>query len=658
MEMLQRITVGVCYYPEHWSSQRWEQDIDNMLDMGLSVVRVAELAWSEMEKRDGEFTFDWVEDFVELAGKKGIKTILGTPQEEMPVWLRNSHPEIIRMDENGHLVGWRGMSCKNNKTFRYYAARITREMAKRFGKNPNVAGWQIDNELHGVECFCHSCVHAFQVWLRKKYGTIKNVNEAWGTVFWSQNFNSFEEVRLPAKSELTFSVSHALDFKRFVSDITVEYQDEQAEIIRQYSQDQFVTHNSFGLYHPINMYDAAKNLDVMAWDLYPNVDDDYININKGHDLMRSTKRDNFWILEQKNGYFNYSDYNLAIKPGLVRAWGYLDISRGANGLLFYRYRSGRYGNEQNPNGILRHDGSKRRAYYEIQQLTRELAPIKEKLGKTKVDAKVAIIHNYDDIWASQVKKQYKFFDVDKLENDFYKTLLCKGVAADLIHPQDDLSSYKIVIAPNLMLLSQKTADNLQRFVEEGGTAIVHIRCGQKDMFNVMVDIPWPGLLSSLCGVTVDEFEAFNENAGNNVTYRGKSYAVRWWADFLNIEDKAVTIEAIYENDFYAGRAAITSCKTGKGKAVYFGVAGCEELISSYLDDLLKEHRIAFLQLPEKVFIIRRVSCDVSYTFILNMGYKEQEVNSDIQGIDVITGKTINGLMTIKPLEILIVENKT
>jgi len=621
------------------------------------MVRIAELAWSELEIRDGKFEFDWVEEFTELAGKKGLKIILGTPQEETPVWLRNSHPEMIRVDENGLHTGGRGFSCKNNRTFRFYAARITRKMAKRFGKNPNVAGWQIDNELHGIECYCPACTKAFQKWLINKYKTIDNLNNSWGTVFWSQRFNSFKEIRLPARKELTVSVSQILDFKRFVSDTTVDYQNEQTEIIRKAAPDQFISHNSLGLYPQINMYDAAKKLDVMAWDVYPNIDDDYVDFNKGHDLIRSTKHDNYWMLEQKNGYFNYSDYNLAIKPGLVRAWGWMDISRGANGVLYYRYRSGRFGQEQNPNGILRHDGSKRRAYHEIKQLNAELAPIREKLGKTKVDAPVAIIHSYDDIWASQAKKQYKYFDVNKLENDFYKALLRRGVTADLIHPEDDLSPYKIVIAPNLMLLSQKTADNILRFVREGGTVIFHIRCGQKTMTNTMVDIPWPGLVKPLCGINVDEFEAFNENAGNNVTYLGNSYPVRWWADILSIQDPETSAEAVYENNFYKGKPAISTRREGKGKAVYFGIAGCEELIGKYLDNLLEEREITVIPLPDRVFITRRKNETVSYTFVINMGCGEQKINSGIKGTDIITGKTIEGLLQLQPLEVLVIESK-
>jgi beta-galactosidase len=654
-DFLQKINVGTCYYPEHWPRERWQMDIDNMVDMGLSVVRVAELAWSTMEPRDGEFNFGWLEDFISMAGKKNLKIILGTPSEATPVWLRAAHPEIVRIDEAGLQHGGRGMHCHTSHAFRFYIARMVREMVQRFGNNPNVAGWQTDNEFRGVNCFCSACRHAFQVWLLKKYGSLEKINEAWGTHFWSQHYNSIEEVELPAMKEVTVSTSQVLDYKRFVSWSTVDFQSKQIEIIREKAPQQFISHNSLGLYPELNMYDVARELDVMAWDAYPHVDEDYINVAKAHDLIRATKHDNFWMLEQKNGYFNGSDYNLAITPGLVRAWGLFDISRGANGVVYYRYRANRWGQEQNPNGIIRHDGSKRRAYFEIRQMNRELEPIREKLGKTRIDTPVALIHSYDEFWSEKEKKQYKNFDCHKLEHDFYRALLSKGITPDLIEPEDDLSRYKVVIAPNMILLSQKVADNIKKFVEAGGTAILHIRCGQKDPFNVMVDIPWPGLVRELCGVTVDEFEAFPDHIQNKAVFNGKEYPVRWWADVLSMNTARAA--AVYAERFYKGTPAITENTVGKGKAVYFAAAGCNELIGDYLQGIFNDRDIKTVNIPDRVFMTRRQSQEASYTFIINMGSEAREFNPGIAGTDVLTGRSITGTLRVESLEVLIIEGK-
>ncbi|MDR2618304.1 MAG: beta-galactosidase [Treponema sp.] len=655
MEIFDRVITGVSYYPEHWGRENWKTDIENIVDMGMSVVRLAELSWGVMESEDGKFNFDWLEDFIDTAGKKGLKIVLGTPSEATTVWLRAAYPEIVRVDEAGIRHGGRGMHCHTSPVFRFYTGRITAEMANRFGGNPHVIGWQIDNEFRAVDCYCSACRHAFQVWLKNKYETIEKLNNAWGTWFWSQHYNSFEEVELPALKEVTISTSQILDYKRFVSWSTVDFQSRQIEIIRRAAPHQFISHNSLGLYPNLNMYDLARDLDIMAWDAYPHVDEDFVNMAKTHDLIRAAKHGNFWMLEQKNGYFNGSDYNLAITPGLVRAWGMFDISRGANGVLFYRYRANRWGQEQNPNGILRHDGSKRRAYFEIQQMNRELAPLSEKLGKTTVEAAVALIHNYDDIWSAQAKKQYTNFDCHKLEDDFYRVLLSLGITPDLIHPEDDLSPYKIVIAPNLFLLSQKTADNMKRFVESGGAAVFHIRCGQKDTGNVMVDIPWPGLVRELLGVTVDEFEAFPDHMGNSATYKGKTYPIRWWADVLNPD--TAQAEALYAEKFYRGKPAVTARHVGKGRAVYFGVAGCRELIGDYLGDLFRDYGIKTIRTPDKVYITTRKNREVSYTFIINLGTETKEIDPCITGTDLITGKKIGMTVQVAPLETLIIEHQ-
>lgn len=652
-EYLSNVHIGTCYYPDHWPRERWQQDIDNMKDMGLDVVRIAELSWAAMEPRDGEFTFGWVDDFIALAGKNGLKIVLGTPSEATPVWLRNDHPEIIRVNDFGLIHGGRGMHCHNSPTFRYYIGRMVEQMALRYGNNPTVVGWQIDNEFRAVDCYCSVCQADFRTWLREKFGTIEALNEAWGTKFWSQHYNSFEEVRLPTKDQVTISTSQVVDYKRFISNATVAFQREQIDIIKKHAKGQFVTHNALGLYPQLNMYDLARDLDVMGWDVYPNVDDDYMAHAMCHDMMRATKHAPFWMLEQKNGYFNFSDYNLAISPGLVRAWSYMDIAKGANGVLYYRYRANRYGQEQNPNGILRHDGTKRRAYYEIQTLCRELAPIAGPLGKTNVAAEVALIHNYDDMWSCQAKKQYKNFDCFRLEMDFYRALTSLGVSVDLVSPHEDFTPYKAVIAPNLMLLSEETAASLAAYVKGGGRFLCHIRAGTKNAHNAVVDTPWPGLLREMMGVTVEEFEAFSDKTGNTAFFDGQEYPVAWWADVLALDD--AVCQATYVDKFYKGTPAITKNTYGKGEAVYFGAAGCYDLIRAYLKNLLTGLGIQTTNVPNGVYLSSRRGEGGRYDFVINMNHEKAQISLPQGGYDMLSGTRREGTITLDPLEVILLD---
>ena len=658
MDILQRVVTGVSYYPEHWGRENWETDVANIADMGASVIRAAESAWAEMEPRDGEFDFDWLEEFIALAAGYNLKLVLGTPSWTVPIWLLNSHPDIIRTNADGRR-GTDRVHCFRSTSLRFYAGRIAEAMAQRFGRDDRVVGWQIDNELSGVPCHCNECRHGFRVWLEKKYNTIEDLNNAWGTRFRSRHYRNFTEIHPPSDGIGNVLTGQALDYYRYISWSTIDFMNMQAHALRKHSVNQFISHNSLTLHHELDMYDLNKQLDIAAWDAYPGVDDDYIHHLKMHDLCRSAKHDNFWVLEQKNGYFNYSPYNLAIRPGQVRAWTWLDIARGANGVVYYRYRANRWGIEQNPNGIIRHDGSKRRAWYEIQQLNRDLAPITARLAETKVCAPVAVIHSYDDIWASMAKKQYTNYDCHKLEDEFYKTFLSMGVGTDLVHPEDDLSPYKLVVAPNLMLVSEKIAAGLSAYIAAGGTVIFNIRSGQRDEHNVMTDKTWPGLLQEVCGITIDEFEAFPQGKEVKFIYNDREYVASWWADIIStVTAKA---EAVYGEYFYQGKAAVTVNRFGKGQAVYFGAAGCSEFYSDYLKTMLDDLGIPVLCLPDRTFVIERktnISGEnaASFTFILNMGDQRQELDPGTRGTDILSGREVAGSMSIDPLEILIIKD--
>jgi beta-galactosidase len=424
----------------------------------------------------------------------------------------------------------------------------------------------------------------------------------------------------------------------------------QADIIREYAPNHWISHNSLGI-TTLNNYELTKKLDFASLDLYPNVDSDYIIEAMACDINRGTKLDNFWVLEHKNGYFNYSEYNLAITPGLVRAWAYIDISRGCNGIVFYRWRSNRWGVEQNPNGILRHDGSPRRAYFEIKQLCEELRGFGDDLAKTRVVADVAIIHNYNDIWAHEGHKQYKNYDPFQIELEFFKAITELGVTADLVEAGEDLSAYKVVLAPALMLLSSENAENLRRYVSEGGNLVVGIRTGSKNESNVVVDIPWPGHLAKICGVRVEEFEAFPDHTWNKVNYAGKLYDVKWWADVLHSE--TASVRTIYAEKFYAGSPAVTTNRYGKGTATYFGAAGCRELVRDFLKELFGTAGVTVTPMPERVYLTYRKNDKNMYSFIINMSNEEKTVTVPFTGINCFNGGAVGNTLLIKPLEVVI-----
>jgi beta-galactosidase len=651
----QKIYIGASYYPEHWPRERWPVDIALMKDAGIKVLRLAELSWSFLEPKDGDFDFSWLEDFITLANKEGIQVILGTPIEASPVWLRHKHPEVVRKDKFGRIHGDRGMHCHNSSIFKFYVSRLVNKMAEYFASNTAVIGWQIDNELRNVACYCEECSEAFRGWLQERYVTIEELNLAWGTCFWSQVYNCWEELTPPSADQLTVSVSQILDFKRFGSDSTIYHLNRQVDIIKKHAPNHFVTHNALGWYPDLNIYKLSDKLDFISWDCYPHVDGDNNIECFLHDHFRAVKNKAHWVMEQKNGYFNYSDYNLAIEPGLVRLWSYQDIARGANGVMYYRWRSNRFSGEQNPNGLLRHDGTPRRPYDEVKQLTNELDKFAKELVLTTVDAPIAIIYDYEQMWAFESHKQYKNFDYREHLLTYYRALVSLGFTADLIEPTTNLSKYKIVIAPSIAMVSKEIYENLSDFAQNGGCLIIGARSGMKTWSNTTIDTPWPGLLSKITGVIVDEFEVLPDRYSNTISYSDKEYKVNVWLDML--ETNTAKSIANYKEKFYAGRIAISENKYGKGIVYYVGVMGNENLTRDLLSNIAQACNLIPVTLPKGVYVSKRVNEKESFTFYINMNRESTSVQLQEDGRDLIKEKSVSGKVMIEGLDLLIVKSK-
>lgn len=651
---MERFPIGASYYPEQYPRERWSVDIRLMQEAGVSVLRLAESAWAELEPEDGRFDFTWLDDFMEMAAAAGMQFILGTPTEASTVWLRHKHPDVVIKDKSGETLGGRGNHCHNSSALLFHTERLVKRMAEHYANHPAVIGWQIDNELRGNLCYCETCTTKFRTWLQERYGTLEKLNQAWGTVFWSQVYNDWEEIKPPTADQMIISISQILDYNRFNSESSVKFINLQAGLIRKYAPNHFVTHNSPCIHWCLDQNELYEKLDFVSWDLYPHVDSDNIDTCFGHDFHRGLKQDNFWVLEQKNGYFNYSDYNLAIEPGIVRLWAHEDIARGADGVVFYNWRSTRFNYEQNPNGLLRHDGSPRRAYYELQQLTQELSQFGADLAGTKVEASVAIIHNFDNYWAFEAHKQYKNFDYREHMKSYYKELLRLGITADFVDPMRDLSRYKVVIAPSIMMVNEAISDRFKQFVRNGGTLIIGARSGMKTWSNVTIDTPWPGLLRELTGVTVDEFEVLPDYLSNTISYKGKEYDVKVWLDMLET-DTAESV-AIYTKKFYAGRTAVAKNCFGEGEVYYVGVMGNQEFIHDLLVDVAEESELPYHPLPSGIFKTRRVKDGVSYTFYINHNTTPTKVPLREKGADVISGKNVAGEAIINGLDVLIIKS--
>ncbi len=400
--------IGADYYPEHWPKKRWETDARLMKTAGFNVTRLAEFAWVNMEPEEGRFDFEWLEEALAVLNKHGIRALLCTPTAAMPAWVPRKYPEVMAMRESGRRIEWgrRKNNCFSSGTYRLLSERITRAMAERFAKTPNVIGWQTDNEFGHPPCFCESCRAEFQDWLRRKYGTLEGLNRAWGTHFWGHQFGRWDEITAGEGAH----PEESLDWRRFFSWLNVRFQRGQVKILRDACPKHFITHNFMGLFKELNYYDLAEDLDFVSWDNYPvrgGAPGIRYDASMAADLMRGLKKKNFWIMEQTAGPGGIAAFGRNPRPGEIRSIAFQQLAHGADGQVWFRWRTCTAGLEQYWHGLLGHDGKPGRRYKEAARTAAEYRKLEKLLAGTTVKTKAAMIYDYDSLWATMISPGYR-----------------------------------------------------------------------------------------------------------------------------------------------------------------------------------------------------------------------------------------------------------
>lgn len=658
---------GVDYYPEHWPEERWPEDARMMAEAGVNVVRLAEFAWSFLEPRPGRFDFDWLDKALGTLQTHGIKAVLGTPTASPPPWLMAMLPDAYRVLESGlrQTYGNRRECCPSHAGYRERGRTITRAMAEHYAHHPVVIGWQIDNELSG-HCFCSICQAEFQGWLRDKYGGLNTLNDAWGTAFWSHVYTDWSQIPVPLQTGGVPNPGLDLDYRRFMSDSYVRFQQEQVDILRQTCPDHVITHNFMGFhFEGIDYFDLAQTLDVVAWDNYRRTAWSLERDVKptpgalGHDTMRGLKGQSFWLLEQQAGCGGWQEVGVAPRPGEMRLWTYQAIAHGAEAILYFRWRTSRFGTEQYWHGVLDHHGQPRRRYRELQAIGSELKQVGEQLLGAESCPQVAMVLSYDTRFAFQAQPNHNEFSYPEFFASYYEALHRRNIGVDIVPPTADLGRYRLVLAPALHMLGQGAADKLGHYVDGGGTLLITARTGVKDEANAVVNMPLPGLLADVCGVEVEEYDALHAEAKvplelalpDSVPATQAAHA-RLWCDVLT-PTTAQTV-ARYRGEYYAGRAAITLNRFGQGRAVYVGTLGDKDLIDRVVGWLVDVTAISpVLNAPEAVEAVERWKDGHRLLFLLNHADWAREVTLAHPLMDLLTGRVSEGQITLGPKAVMI-----
>ncbi len=663
---------GVDYHPEHWvypydgtkenPEGRWKRDAELMAECGVNVVRMGEFCWGLYEREEGKYDFDWMERCIDVMRHEGIKVVLATPSAAPPMWLARKHPEILPLDQRGLPLasGTRHACCKNSDVFWQHTQRIIGAMADAFGKNPQLIAWQIDNGLggHNTECsYNPATLVDWHGWLEAKYETVEQLNDRLGLRFWGQVVTRFEDVPMPLQAPAPHNPALVLDWHRFSSDTCVAFVRMQAELLRERTPDIPVTTNLRAMSRLFDQFHLAETLDFVSMDSNATTRHRASENAMDIDLIRSLKRagsrtpddtGGFWVMEQKAGQVSWQDVNSLVRPGVVRLFTFQSIARGANGVLYFFWRQPRIGSEKFYGGVLTHDGrGDNRVFEEIKQVGSEVQRVAELIRDTRVVPEVAILYSHDSEWALRYPVQpTRHFNLRQHVQLFYNALHDRNIPVDFARPGDDLSQYRLVIAPSLHLLSGAETDRLRLFVHNGGTLVATCNTGLVDENNIASATGFPHDLTDLFGLEVREFEVLAPDEENHLILKGNfptshAHTARIWCDLIEPADCQVI--GTYAKDFFAGRPALTLKTYGLGKAVYLGTISQQNF---YFDLVTWLRGLAgvsmLLKVPESVEVSLRQNGDRRVYFLLNQNNSPVRINFFKPVQDFLTGRPISG----------------
>lgn len=632
------LVMGVCYYPEHWDESLWQSDLQRMKQCGIRVIRIAEFAWNKFEPEEGIFTFDFFDRFLSLAAQEGMQVIFCTPTATPPAWASHNYPEILNTNMQGvpFYHGERRHYHYNSPKYNALCAAITEQLAMHYANHPAIIGWQLDNEIN-----CHVDVFysegdsvAFRAFVREKYGTLDALNEAWGTVFWNQTYTDWAQIFVPRNTiDDANNPHHVLDYNRFVSHSGLAFLARQSEILRKYiGKDVFITTN--GMFDRLDNHKMTdESLDFYTYDSYPNMAFELAQTTprplKDRQAtqrlaeVRSISR-RFGIMEQQSGASGWltSQESTAPKPGQATLWTMQSIAHGANFISYFRWRTATMGTEIYWHGILDYCNRDNRRLAEITDIHRKMQAISAVAGADYL-AEVAYLRDYDNLWDADFDVYHK-----RVEQQSYQGWFAAAQHAhtpmDYHYLRDtttlaDLAKYKLLVYAHPTIVTEAQVALLTAYVAQGGTLLIGCRAGYKDSTGKCVMTPMPGLLSGLCGATVEEFTFVHPTETSTADWAGTSLPTPIFNDVLEPLDSIKgTVLATYQENYYAGKPALVCNETGLGKTYYFGATFGEETARVFLQQLgLAAPFADVVTAPEACEIAVRAAGDAKYIFVLN-----------------------------------------
>ncbi|OTO16823.1 beta-galactosidase [Enterococcus sp. 3G6_DIV0642] len=651
-----RILFGGDYNPNQWPKEIWEEDIRIFKKASINSATVNVFSWAKIQPSENCYDFEELDQIIEKLSTEGFDIVLATSTAALPAWMFKKYPEVARTDYDGrhHKFGQRHNACPNSLVYQKYAERLATKLAERYGENPQVTCWHINNE-YGGECYCDNCEKAFRVWLKDKYHTIEALNKAWNMEFWGHTVYEWDEIVLPnALSEgigydKTAFAGISIDYRRFNSDSLLKNYMMERDAIRKIDPTTPITTNLMGTFKGLDYFKWAKEMDLVSWDNYPSYNTPWSLVAMTHDLMRGLKQQPFMLMEQTPSQQNWQPYNSLKKPGQMRAQSYQTIAHGADTIQYFQLRRSIGACEKFHGAVIEHVGHEdTRVFRETAALGAELAQLSDIIG-TQTQAQVAVIFDWDNYWALEYTSG-PTVDLKYVEqiHRYYRYFYEQNIAVDLVPVDADLSKYKLVAAPVLYMIKEGMQERLTDFVMQGGALLTTYMSGIVDQSDNVHLGGYPGPLRELAGFWVEEIDALAPEQSNGVSLvneelTGTSNLV---SDLIHLENAEAL--AHYTSNFYAGMPAVTKNTFGDGTVYYFGGQLEDQLQDQLFKTIVKETDITpVIEEVTKLEIACRENEEAKFFVIINFHEEAQPLPEMFVGkTDLLTGKVLSSEMML------------
>ncbi|PAD82712.1 beta-galactosidase [Niallia circulans] len=661
-----RILYGGDYNPNQWPKEIWEEDMRIFKKAGINSATINVFSWAKIQPSEDEYYFEELDDIVEMLSQDKYDIILATSTASLPAWMVKKYPEVARTDYEGrhHKFGQRHNACPNSLVYQKYASKLAGKLAERYGNNPYVTCWHINNE-YGGECYCENCEKAFRVWLKKRYQTIEALNQAWNLEFWGHTIYEWDEIVLPNAlsegigSDKTAFAGISIDYRRFNSDSMLENYKMERDAIRRYDADTPITTNLMGTYKNLDYFKWAKEMDLVSWDNYPSYNTPLSYTAMCHDLMRGLKDGQpFMLMEQTPSQQNWQPYNSLKRPGKMRAQSYQTIAHGADTIQFFQLRRSVGACEKFHGAVIEHVGHENtRVFREVRELGNELQNLGDEFLGSTIDSKVGIIFDWENYWAleytSGPNKDLKY--VDQI-HQYYQYFYTKNIPVDMISVDSDLSKYDMVVAPVLYMMKAGLAERITAFVENGGHFVTTFMSGIVNESDNVYLGGYPGPLREIAGIWVEEIDALAPEQKNGVEFAdGNIYTCQLLCDIIHLEG-AETVAA-YKKDFYGNTPAITKNTYGKGTVWYVGTQVEQTGLTHLLNQVIEGTEAKpICSNGEGLEITKRDTDKASFYFVINQQVNKQQLPEELVGkVNLLTGEVVKEAVELKQFDVLILK---